>query len=272
MFPFRMTIEKARRHFEAKDDCTIDADEQGRITYLSYDDHPLTAKDYQALALFVDLQTLSMWECEIDERIWKALANFGQLNDLSIPYAKFSGASCRGLLACPKLTKLDFHGNPIDDLALPWIAKLQHLVDLNLVGTRITGPGLAALTSLTKLRKLSLVNTLTDDEGLESLAALTSLQELELEGTAITNQGVANLSQLKNLNLLSLHNGMLDESALVHLESLQKLESLYFCYPVTELGLKSLRKLKSLQHLYISDEATESRDFLRKKLPDVGVY
>ena len=60
----------------------------------------------------------------------------------------------------------------------------------------------------------------------------------------------------------------------MHLEGLNKLETLYLCVPVTDVGLRSLKKLTSLEHLYIGDvdeDAYDCREFLSANLLGVLV-
>lgn len=137
--------------------------------------------------------------------------------------------------------------------------------------TRVSGAGLVYLRDLTNLKELGLVQTKVDDDGLEHIGGLTGLAELSLEGCDITNGGLMHVSRLTNLRLLTIHNTAIDEYGLIHLEGLRNLETLYLCVPVTDVGLRSLKKMTKLSDLYIGDVGAESRDLLQSQLPAVCV-
>ena len=106
--------------------------------------------------------------------------------------------------------------------------------------------------------------TRVGDDGLSSIEKLTKDRELSFEGTRITNHGLMHLGMLTNLELLTIQNTNVTDAGLVHLGSLTKLETFYLCFPVSEQGLRILKKMTALKHLYIGDVGPNPRTWWGK--------
>ena len=250
----------------------VTVDDDGNVTSLYFSDTVFSSADLAHFAAFPKLRELNFATCDVDDAIWPYLRGMSDLESMTLWRAAITDNGMENLRHFPKLKSLDIRQTPVGDSGLAHVAQLKSLEILELLGTRITGAGLLHVRGLTNLKELGLVQTSVDDAGLKLIRGSTGLTELSLEGSDITNDGLVHVGQLTNLKLLTIHNTAITERGLVHLEGLTNLRTFYLCVPVTEVGLRSLKKMTKLDDLYIGDVADESRDFLQSQLPDVGVY
>ncbi|WP_339613697.1 hypothetical protein [uncultured Rubinisphaera sp.] len=266
------TVDQAVAYFEGFDDASIKLDGKGVPFYLFIADRKISNNDLKHIAALPSLRQIKLMDCRVGDGIWKHLSEHKQLQELTLWGSQISDRSLGNLTSFPALASLDIRTTKIGDSGLQYIGKIKSLKTLELLGTRVTSKGMEHLSELSQLTELGLVQTRVGDDGLPPIGKLTELRELSLEGTRITNHGLKHLSNLTNLELLTIHNTDVTEAGLVHLGSLTKLETFYLCVPVSEQGLRTLKRMTALKHLYIGDVDPDPRAWLEENLPGVGAY
>ena len=234
---------------------------------------PLGSVDLLHLAALRDLRKLYLSLGQADDAIWPAICRLRKLNTLELGRSGITDEGLKNLKYLPELKSLNLSGTQTGDQGLAHICdSCPKLTKLSLINTRITSRGTSHLSHLKSLRELDLVQTRVGDKGLKPLEDLRSLTELGLESTSISNSGLKHLSSLTSLKGLTIHDTAITERGLIHLERLSKLNTFYLCVRVSAIGLKSLKKLRSLQNLYIGDVMSrEERDALQEQLPGICV-
>lgn len=116
----------------------------------------------------------------------------------------------------------------LNDEAVDLIRQMKNQTLLDLEQSSITDEQLANLEQLKSVRELNLAQTSISDAGLDSVASFPHLTNLRLSKTQVTDNG---MTELENLPLESLY---LDNTA------------------VTDYGLQTIGKIKSLKDLYLS--------------------
>ena len=250
----------------------ITVDEDGEVVSLEFYDTTFSSAELQCFSAFPKLMELNLSTCEVDDSIWLHLREMSTLKSLTLWRAAITDAGMENLSHLSTLESLDIRQTQIGDAGLAHVTQLKSLKHLDLLGTDVTGDGLQHVSALTNLKELCLVQTVVSDDALKHILGLRQLTELSLEGSRITNDGLVHVGQLPNLELLTIHDTGITELGLVHLEGLFNLHTLYLCVPVSGIGVRSLRKMAALEHLYLGDVEADSRAFLQSELSGVGVY
>lgn len=126
------------------------------------------------------------------------------------------------------LRYLNLEQTPIDDSAIPHIAKFKEMKFLGLSETGVTDDGITRLSGLRAITGLELdgVDRITD-KGLASIVEQwPDMQNLNLANTSVTKQGILELEKLPNLRSLALARLLLSDDAMRVVLSLSKLEVL----------------------------------------------
>ncbi len=212
------------------------------------------------------LQTLSIGVAKWDDAGLAHLANLNSLEEIQLP---FSGVPGRGFDAVVQLPNLKYiagsmHFNnahlgrlkksnalralvlqqneKIDDNSLRYIAQVPQLEYLDLWHTNISDAGVRHLRPLKSLKRLNIKAnrqpsgpTITSASA-DVLSQLTSLEILDVGGVGGVNEFLEGISTLKNLKSLSL-SGERDTGF------------------ISDTGMKSVSKLRSLERLTVSGTA-----------------
>ncbi len=93
---------------------------------------------------------------------------------------------------------------PVTDVDLIHLKRLDEVKFVCLYETRITDAGLEHLMGLTRLEWLNLSETQISDAGLVYLRGMTELDDLNLRGTQVTDAGLVHLKELADLGELDL--------------------------------------------------------------------
>ena len=138
---------------------------------------------------------------------------------------------------------------------------------------RITDAGMVHLGKLTQLQSLHLRGVPVTDAGLGALSGLTGVHVLYLDRTQITGPGLAHLSSLPHLMSLSLSKSAVTNDGLSYLSGVQVVQLMLDDVELSDVGLKALMGVPSLQHLEIhrsglDDEAVKK---LKKSMPRVQI-
>lgn len=159
---------------------------------------------------------------------------------------------------------VDLGGVEVTDEVVKELVPLRHLTTLNLGYTfdtknRMTDAGAKDVARLKSLTTLRLGNCRVSDAGMKELGGLTNLTALDLGGSDITDAGLSELARLPNLTDLRLGGRMMTDAGLKHLAPLTKLTSLSLATgslatnKVTDVGLKELKSLGSLERLDLTN-------------------
>ncbi len=202
------------------------------LTELSVSKTQIGNEGLEALCRF-HLNTLQYWENKIDEKSFGILSKFKSLERLNIGNCKMEGVSgLAKLAALPQLHALNLENDGmINDAAMPYLCKIKTLEELELAGTSVTL------------------------EGIKQLRKLPHLKYIKFKGAPITQEWIPVLAKFPSLILLSLNESQIDDATLALMPKLMpKLENLDLekCKNVTDAGLLSIRKIKSLFWVKVS--------------------
>ncbi len=112
-----------------------------------------------------------------DAAVYRRLAEFPRLRELTIRNAHLAGADLAVLAALPELRWLTISECRLRDDDVRHVAHLPHLEYLNLSHNDLTDEGLRRLYTLQTLRELDISNTLATDQGVDALQqAIPGLQ------------------------------------------------------------------------------------------------
>jgi hypothetical protein len=101
------------------------------------------------------------------------------------------------------------------------------------------------------------------DEDLEGLTGLGSLRELDLSLTALGDPGMAHLGEMSGLRALDLRDTAVTDLGIPDVARLQELRLLLLGQGPTELGLRWLDGLKTLEGLGVDSRASSARGHSR---------
>jgi hypothetical protein len=199
----------------------------------------VTDEAVAVLAQIPDLEVLEIGGGEVTEQGLVHLKNLPRLRELAI---SGSGITDHGLKILaennPRLTRLDLSGANITDEGLNFVGQIRGLRGLKLYATKTTDAGLAHLRGLNELEALEPADTMTD-EGLTYFANCKRLYSLDLQYCReISDRGIEIVS---------------------HFSSLRRLQLLGT--GITDEGLASLRRLKYLEYLGLTDTRVTGRGF-----------
>jgi hypothetical protein len=151
----------------------------GRLTQLERLKLPqemaLTVTGAQAIAHLTNLQSLGLYNVDVDDASFAELATLVNLEEIDLSHTRITDEGLRVLAGMPRLRSLDLRRHPdwyiaqqISDACVPVLCELPRLESLSLSGN-ITDAGLARIAELPELRSLSIVNTRITGEGLAAL-------------------------------------------------------------------------------------------------------
>ena len=246
------------------------ADEAPGVALVTLTNKHLTTNGGIARDTFDRLQALkspfvlSLAGTKIQSIGFSQVAKLPRVTGLSVELCQDLDAACFGAIATSKSIRvLDATGTDISSEHLAKLASSRLLaLDLE-VCDAVNTDACRALARIKTLRALNLKKTAFEkdrisDSGLKELTQLVNLELLNLTGNAITNDGMQLFVEFKRLRGLSLNLlGINDKgiSFLQDVDGLLHLELLYsegFAGPkLTDVGIKSLAKLKQLETLNI---------------------
>lgn len=160
---------------------------------------------------FPDVRRLVLYRCPITGDVWKSIAKWKDLEELTVTGADLSGKSAAPLAGLTGLTRLDLDGSTIRVGDIEYAAKLPKLDSLTCKADDSNAKWIGAMK---QLRKLNLRGSPLTDVGLKQMAGLTNLTILDLKGTAITDAGLVALKEMIKLNGLNLDDTKTDGSGL----------------------------------------------------------
>jgi hypothetical protein len=208
------------------------------------------------------LNFLSLGGCTIDGSGFAELGEIGELQEIDLRDTDFTDASARQLRQFPHIKRLNLWATPITDAAIAEICHLVRLEELYLGDTKITDLSTDRLAKLTRLKVLDLSGTQVSDSGVERLRPLKQLQEFRLNNTQVQQ---ANVEAFPNLQDLQIGWTRATDALLERASRLPKLRYLDCCEceHITDAGLKSLEKSKSLERLFFPDRRVISAEAVR---------
>jgi Leucine Rich repeat len=154
---------------------------------------------------------------------------------------------------------------------------LDAITEINTNSGSFTDAGMALLRKLPALKHLGLNGFGVTNTGMQSLAQVVSLESLTLQGTQVSGDGIAKLTSLPHLKTLELGMSTTNPDVVAAIGRMPALETIVYTYGmndasldvlcecrtlkvlqlngssgITDDGLKSLRKLDSVEELHLS--------------------
>ena len=233
----------------------------------------LSGAHLEILASMPALETLSITGSNLDDEGLETIAGIKSLRELSLSGSLVTGSSVgslskaplltsllinspalsigilEGLPALTRLESLQLGGKAITDQWLPAITRLKNLQDLGLLNSSVTDTGVRSLSALTNLRALRFNGTPITGHTFGELALLTRLEELRLGSTSLDDAGLSAIAVLNQLKILGLHNTRISDAGLEALRRLPQLENLVVGGDITNAGVRTLSKIRSLKVL-----------------------
>jgi hypothetical protein len=200
-----------------------------------------------------NLKTLKLW-ANVTDPAMADVAKFTGLEELSLQGSKVTDAGMANVAKCPKLARLTLSKTAVTENGLEALKGLG-LTNLVFDGLPGTKKAMAALAAMPKLKVLQAQFATVNDE-LGELAKAPALQELTLMATAnLDDVGGAHLGKIKTLERLFIWNTRVTDKTMAALSGLP-LKTLYVSRTgLTDEGMKSLAKIKTLETLWIEETA-----------------
>jgi hypothetical protein len=180
----------------------------------------VTATGFMRLRSIKHLQTIDLFNTQIDNKTIEAIAEIEQLETLNLAGTKVTASGLARLARCEKLLQLHLGWTDIDDSVLVELGRLKTLRSLVLRNTRVTDQGLHALAALPCLEDLDLQETAVGDAGVAALRPLAGrLKRLYLGYTPVTDSAVEGLKSFRGLRALMLRATTVDRTAEAQLKA-----------------------------------------------------
>ena len=217
------------------------------------------------IAQLKSLRAIDLGRSRITDQSLELLGSMSRLESLDLYQTAITDRGVAHLVGLKSLRYLGISNTNTTNVALEHVAKLENLDHFAFDDTRVTDSGLAFLVVLKKLKSIRAYRHPFSDMGLAHLAKLPALEELTAgNGTTFTDRGLAHLSQCHSLKILSLGGAdHFTDEGLFHLAKLPRLEDLRIsgrasreprsAPGITDRGMASLRRIKTLKRLYLSD-------------------
>jgi peroxiredoxin/Leucine-rich repeat (LRR) protein len=211
------------------------------------------------------LREIDLGRTRITDRSLELLGSMSQLETLDLYQTTITDRGIAHLVGLENLRYLRISHTNTTNVALEHVAKLKNLEHFEFDDTRATDSGLAFLTGLKKLKSIRAFGNPFSDAGLAHFARLAALEELSAgNGTSFTDRGLAHLGQCGSLRILRLGGAdHFTDEGLFHLAKLSHLEDLRIsgrasrelrsAPAITDRGMASLRRNKTLKRLFLSD-------------------
>jgi len=262
----------------------------------------------QRLHLFTNLRNFSSGPFLLpSDAIVQDLVKLPNLQQIRISASKSpSDETIFKLEELKGLSYLEIHSDSrpedgLSDAAVRSLSKHKQLVSLKLTApSMITNNAFTYIKEIKDLRELGLNSEFINDQGLIHLSECKGLSWLELHHADIDIEGMKAIASLKNLNTLILGNSNISENAYQffsdmknietlsiwscdtltdafcnHLVDLPKLKKLHLfrCKNITNAGLDSIAKVKTLEYLDVLSTSIDSDSLsnLHEKIPGIRV-
>jgi Leucine-rich repeat (LRR) protein len=236
----------------------------------------------EQLAALDSLKKINLWGDDITDKSMPVLAQMKSLETLEISSRNITDAGIEKLAQCPRLKSLSLQNTPITEAALSNLSKIKTLTNLSFWDTNINGRGLSFLKELPKLTDLSFMSENFTEDSTLHLGQVKTLKVLRLQyiGFDFDDKTIANLSNLVSLKNLSFvvqspHRFLFTDAGMAHFGKLKSLEHLYIsdCSNITDEGLKHFEGLSSLKQLRLDKSKVTMAGVarLKQKIPGVIV-
>lgn len=137
---------------------------------------------------------------------------------------------------------------------------------------------LACLEDLPDVEEIWIPESITD-AGLDHLRGMTKLEQVHLRGPGFTDAGLRKLRGSRELRSLSSKNAKFTDEGLRELSQHSKLQDLHLYAdtrrsPITDAGIRHLRKLKNLTWLILDADKISERaaEDLQRALPQCEIW
>lgn len=146
----------------------------------------------KGLAPFVNLETLDITLCPVDDRGFASIAGMKKLRRLWARDTLITSQALENIASITTIEDLDLQGTRVGDDGVRYLSRMTHLRRLNLESTDVTDQSLRTLSAL-PIEELNLYRSKVSAAGLEYLKRMTTLRSLDLRYTRISAAAVAEL-------------------------------------------------------------------------------
>jgi Leucine-rich repeat (LRR) protein len=231
-------------------------------------DRPLNDTDLQELSKLKNLTRLDLTDKAngVTDAGLAAIASLKSLTSLSLSEASLSSDGLAQLAELKRMQRLRLHSlRGIVGGSLSWISQLQGLQELEISGTALNNNDLESINKLSQLQNLLVWNASGSGDNLqiEHLDGLASLRAIRTN-EILTPSALRDLSKIESIEYIGDDLTMISDTELVELANLPRLRSITLDSPlVTEKALDSLKRMKSLRYLCVSDKVKLTADQLQ---------
>ncbi len=221
-----------------------------------------------------DVERLMLCDTDVKNEDLASLKGF-QIEVLDLSRTGIGDEGLRVLAEIPSLKTLVLDGTRVTDTGIGYLACLPNLRILFLKGTQVTDAGVEKLSDSEILLGLSLAECKNiTGKSAEYLGRMAQLLSLYINGSNIDHDQLAKLAKLRNLAYLNISNlGVTDGDV----AAISKLNLNYLDMddnPISDVGLKSLATMSSLQNLTIRGcyrVTASARRYIKRSIADLDV-
>lgn len=234
------------------------------------------------LAALDALKKINLWGDDVTDKSMPVLAQMKSLENLEISSRNVTDGGIEKLAQCPHLKSLSLQNMPITEAALSNLSKIKTLTSLSFWNTNINGKGFSFLKELPQLTDLRFTSENFAEDSTLHIGQIKTLKVLRLQyiDFDFDDKTIANLSNLVSLTTLNFvvqspHRFLFTDAGMAHFGKLKSLEHLYIsdCSNITDEGLKHFEGLSLLKELRLDKSKVTMAGVarLKEKIPGVIV-
>jgi hypothetical protein len=226
----------------------------------------LTQDGLLHLSQLPHLKSLQLFERTITAKELQAIAKIQNLASLQMITGKIAEHGLNDLVALKDLTKLElcyfylwYQDRSLTDVGVAAIGRLKNLTALSISISGVAETGFTHLANLTNLSTFKLVVLKATDEQLKWISLVPTISHLSLERGAVTDASLMEVGKLTSLRLLDLSATSVTDVGMAEIGKLPRLKSLNISGTrVSDAGLKEISDLKELVEFYVSGKITDA--------------
>lgn len=183
--------------------------DQGVVTEITFrDSEKLTDADYQNLAQFSDLKSLTFYgKCMMTDKQASLISGLAKLEKLAANGSTLTEDGFKHLGQLTSLKSLTFwhlgwHGVKLTGTGFSHLATCKSLREFNFSGSTIGREGLEALTKVPQLEKITFYHTRVDDQDMELLKKFPNLKSIHVGPQFSMRLGDAGLKTIATIPTL----------------------------------------------------------------------
>lgn len=169
--------------------------EQGFILILNQKDH--VAQSETRLGSTFEQPLIRSDDSPIHRGLLEDLALFDEVQSLTLRNSYLEDSDLKTLTPLKQLRELDISGSLITDEGLSVLTAFPELEELDISLTKVRGPGLRHLRPLKKLRRLRVTNNEIPDSAMRYVEMLTQLESIDVAETWLSDRSKEKLNPIR---------------------------------------------------------------------------